>query len=209
MSGQRTRAVQAHQRGEPAQGLPPTSEGVANIMALSEEVRRVVTTVDASGTPVVLFDGDNPHKSVRPQRKTVSRLLWTTSETPAGIAGPVDRGQGHAGVAPPPRGSVFRIVDIPPTPKEVEELPVDYHASQHGESTPKRGLPPRHPLMHATRTVDYAIIMAGGIDMLLDDTQMHLKTRDFLIQQGTNHAWVNRGTEPCRIAFVLIDAQEP
>jgi hypothetical protein len=28
------------------------------------------------------------------------------------------------------------------------------------------------------------------------------------VQQGTNHAWVNRGTEPCRIAFVLIDAKE-
>ena len=32
---------------------------------------------------------------------------------------------------------------------------------------------------------------------------------DVLVQQGTNHAWVNRGTQPCRIAFVLIDAQEP
>jgi hypothetical protein len=29
------------------------------------------------------------------------------------------------------------------------------------------------------------------------------------VQQGTNHAWVNRGTQPCRIAFVLIDAAEP
>jgi hypothetical protein len=29
-----------------------------------------------------------------------------------------------------------------------------------------------------------------------------------LIQQGTNHAWVNRGKEPCRIAFILIDAKE-
>jgi len=30
-----------------------------------------------------------------------------------------------------------------------------------------------------------------------------------LVQQGTNHAWVNRGTEPCRIAFILIDSKEP
>jgi hypothetical protein len=30
-----------------------------------------------------------------------------------------------------------------------------------------------------------------------------------LVQQGTNHAWVNRGTEPCRIAFILVDAKEP
>jgi uncharacterized cupin superfamily protein len=63
--------------------------------------------------------------------------------------------------------------------------------------------------MHRTRTVDYAIVMEGEIDMLLDDSEIHLKAGDVLIQQGTNHAWVNRGTKPCRIAFVLIDAMEP
>jgi len=29
-----------------------------------------------------------------------------------------------------------------------------------------------------------------------------------LVQQGTDHAWVNRGERSCRIAFVLIDARE-
>lgn len=178
-------------------------------MALSEEVRRVVTTVDASGKAVVLLDGDNPHKVKREGRGTVSRLLWVTQETPADIASPADRAAVKIGVAPPAGGSIFRIVDIPPTPKEVDDLPLDYHHAQHGASTPKRHMPPRHPLMHATRTVDYAIIMQGEIDMLLDDTEIHLKAGDVLVQQGTNHAWVNRGTEPCRIAFVLIDAQEP
>jgi mannose-6-phosphate isomerase-like protein (cupin superfamily) len=158
-------------------------------MPLSKEVRRVVTTVNAEGKAVVLFDSDNPNKKVREGRGTVSRLLWVTNETPADIAGPKDRGSHYEGVAPPRNGSVFRMVDIPPITK--------------------RHMPPRHPLMHATRTIDYAIIMAGEIDMLLDDEEIHLKAGDVLIQQGTNHAWVNRGTEPCRIAFVLIDAQEP
>jgi len=176
-------------------------------MALSEEVRRVVTIVDASGKAVVLLDGDNPHKVKREGRGTVSRLLWVTQETPADIAGPADRAAVKIGVAPPAGGSIFRIVDIPPTPKEVDDLPLDYHHAQHGASTPKRHMPPRHPLMHATRTVDYAIIMQGEIDMLLDDTEFHLKAGDVLVQQGTNHAWVNRGTEVCRIAFVLIDAK--
>jgi uncharacterized cupin superfamily protein len=63
--------------------------------------------------------------------------------------------------------------------------------------------------MHRTRTVDYAIVMAGEIDMLLDDSEIHLKAGDVLVQQGTNHAWVNRGTAPCRIAFILVDAKEP
>jgi uncharacterized cupin superfamily protein len=63
--------------------------------------------------------------------------------------------------------------------------------------------------MHRTRTIDYAIILAGEIDMLLDDSEVHLKAGDILVQQATNHAWVNRGTTPCRVAFVLIDSDEP
>src|ERR1700739_837091 len=51
--------------------------------------------------------------------------------------------------------------------------------------------------------------MADEIDILLDASEIHLKAGDVLVQQGTHHAWVNRGTEPCRIAFVLVDAEEP
>jgi quercetin dioxygenase-like cupin family protein len=65
---------------------------------------------------------------------------------------------------------------------------------------------PRHPLMHATQSLDYAIVLEGECDMLLDDAEVHLRTGDAIVQQGTNHAWVNRGNRPCRIAFVMIDA---
>ncbi len=179
-------------------------------MSELKDIRRVVTIVDDDNKAKILFDGINPNRRVRPQRGTVSNLLWVTNETPADVGGNEDRGQREVAVAPPRGGSVFRIVDIPPITAEVEALPNDYHASQHGDSTPKRHQPPTHPLMHATRTVDYAIVMAGEIDMLLDDgEEVHLTAGDVLIQQATNHAWVNRGAEPCRIAFVLIDSQEP
>jgi mannose-6-phosphate isomerase-like protein (cupin superfamily) len=125
------------------------------------------------------------------------------------MSGSADRAARDIGIAPPSGGSIFRIVDIPPTPPEVDALDLDYQHRIVGDHAPARGLPPRHPLMHRTRTIDYAIIMAGEIDMLLDDTEIHFKAGDVLIQQGTNHAWVNRGSEPCRIAFVLIDAKEP
>jgi mannose-6-phosphate isomerase-like protein (cupin superfamily) len=49
--------------------------------------------------------------------------------------------------------------------------------------------------------------MAGEVDMELDDTTVHLKAGDVLVQRGTIHNWVNRGTEPCVIAFVLIAAK--
>jgi uncharacterized cupin superfamily protein len=75
--------------------------------------------------------------------------------------------------------------------------------------TEGHGAPARHPFTHRTRSIDYAFVLEGEIDMLLDDTEVHLRTGDILVQQGTNHAWVNNSTENCRIAFVLIDAQEP
>jgi len=71
------------------------------------------------------------------------------------------------------------------------------------------GAPARHPFTHRTRSIDYAFVLEGEIDMLLDDTEVHLRTGDILVQQGTNHAWVNNSQANCRIAFVLIDAQEP
>ncbi len=178
-------------------------------MAPSADVRRVVTTIDKNDKAVVLLDGANPHKKVRPNTQTVSRLLWVTDKTPADLSGSEDRAAIDIGIMPPRGGSIFRIVDFPPETEQMRKLdPSTMHHSL-GDGAPKRGLPPRHPAMHRTRTIDYAIVMAGEIDMLLDDTEIHLKAGDVLVQQGTNHAWVNRGTEPCRIAFILIDAVEP
>jgi mannose-6-phosphate isomerase-like protein (cupin superfamily) len=177
-------------------------------MALSDNIRRVVTTIAANDKAVVLFDGDNPHNFQRPHG-TVSRLFWVTDQSPADITGAADRAADFAGIAPPVGGSVFRIVDFPPTTPEMEALDLEYQQRHIGELSPKRGLPPRHPFMHRTRSVDYAIVLSGEIDMLLDEGEIHLRAGDVLIQQGTNHAWVNRGTESCRIAFVLIDAKEP
>jgi mannose-6-phosphate isomerase-like protein (cupin superfamily) len=187
---------------------PGARRGEETKMAMRKDVRRVVTTVDKDGKAVVLFDDVDQHAKVRPHG-TVTRLLWVADETPADMRGPADRAAREMGIAPPAGGSVFRIVEFPPTSKEVEALPLDYQHKIIGDHSPKRGLPPRHPMMHRTRSIDYAVIMSGEIDMLLDEGEVHFRAGDVLVQQGTNHAWVNRGTEPCRIAFILIDAQEP
>ena len=60
---------------------------------------------------------------------------------------------------------------------------------------------------HRTDSIDYAVVMSGEIDMELDDSVVHLRAGDVLVQRGTIHNWVNRGTTPCTIAFVLIDAK--
>jgi mannose-6-phosphate isomerase-like protein (cupin superfamily) len=50
-------------------------------------------------------------------------------------------------------------------------------------------------------------VISGEIDMELDESTVHLKAGDVLVQRGTIHNWVNRGTVPCVIAFVLIAAK--
>ena len=43
--------------------------------------------------------------------------------------------------------------------------------------------------------------------LTVDGSTTHLKAGDVVVQRGTVHNWVNRGTEPCVIAFVLIAAK--
>jgi hypothetical protein len=49
---------------------------------------------------------------------------------------------------------------------------------------------------NASPNLDYAVILSGEIDMMLDDASVHLKQGDVIVQQATNHARINRGTQP-------------
>jgi mannose-6-phosphate isomerase-like protein (cupin superfamily) len=161
--------------------------------------RRVVTG-HRNGKGAILYDGPAPNRKLRQASGLVSTLLWVTDESPADISGGADRAEREIGVPPPPRGSIFRVVEFPPGRKESSREAVLKEMGLSGQSDSG------HPGMHKTRSIDYAVVMEGEIDMLLDDSEVHLTAGDVLVQQGTNHAWVNRGTRPCRIAFVLIGA---
>jgi mannose-6-phosphate isomerase-like protein (cupin superfamily) len=166
----------------------------------------VVTGHDASGRAVVLIDGNAPNAKLRKATGLTSTLLWVTDGSPADNSGNKDGADRDIGVAPPERGSIFRMVDFPPAS---EAGTVD-NATMLKEMGLSGGhADPRHATMHRTRSVDYAVVISGEIDMLLDDSEVHLEAGDVLVQRGTNHAWENRGTESCRIAFVLIDADDP
>ena len=65
----------------------------------------------------------------------------------------------------------------------------------------------RHPLMHRTESIDYGIVLSGEIVLLLDDSEVHLKQGDVVVQRGTIHAWTNRTDTICRMAFILTDGR--
>ncbi len=172
----------------------------------SPEIRRVVTKLDPSGKAVVMIDEKT--KLVAPRPPSLVANIWVADKAQPDFSWTDDRGKAKVGVAPK-AGSIFRVVDF--APESATGHPTDVNAMMKiiGADAPNKGLPPRHPGMHRTRSLDYAVIISGEIDMLLDEGEVHLKAGDVVVQQATNHSWVNRGHEPCRVAFVLIESQEP
>ena len=142
------------------------------------KVRRVVTGHDAQGKAVVRID--EIAKNVLSRRQGIeAAVVWSTDTFPVDNDGDED-GSLRPMDTTLDNGTVFRIVRYEP------------------------GVVPRR---HRTDSVDYAVVMSGSIDMELDGETVTLKAGDVLIQRGTIHNWVNRGTEPCMIAFVLVSAK--
>jgi quercetin dioxygenase-like cupin family protein len=141
-------------------------------------VRRVVTGHDANGRAMVKVDEVAKNiTSSRPQQAAC--VIWTTEGFPVDNAGDADTSTRKVGTTLA-NGCVFRVVEFGP------------------------GVAPRN---HRTDSIDFAVVMSGEIDMQLDDNEVHLKAGDVLVQRGTIHNWVNRGSEPCVIAFTLVDAK--
>ena len=182
-------------------------------MPLSNNVRRIVTTVDdkRQGRRPVRRRQSAHRQAPRPSHH--SRLLWVTGETPADICGPADRAalaMGKIGISPPAGGSVFRIVEFPPIGPEVDKLDNDHLHHQIGDHAPnaracRRGIPTCTAPAPSTTPSSWT----ARSTCCSTTVEIHMKAGDVLIQQGTNHAWVNRGKETCRIAFILIDSKEP
>ena len=121
--------------------------------------------------------------------------LWLTTSAPAAFSFDEDAVK-PIGSIRRDNGTVFASSRFRrSSPAKKRKLPPDLMMKIVGDHAPARGVPVSHPLMHRTRTVDYAIIMSGEIDMMLDDKTVHLKAGDVVVQQATNHAWLNHGTD--------------
>ena len=176
--------------------------------ANASEICRVVTGLDANDKAVVLFDSRVPLRAGPFGLQATN--LWVTNSYPLGFSFKDDTAATPVGISPLDNGTKFRVVEFPPLDPATEaKMEPGGLMKAVGPVAPARGRPVTHPLMHRTRSVDYAVVLSGEIDMVLDDTSVHLKPGDTVVQQATNHAWVNHGTETCRILFVLMDSKQP
>ena len=144
------------------------------------KIRRVVTGHDDNGRAVVKIDEIcNHYKEGRPGALACN--VWTTDTSPANNSGSADDGKREGKFTMVENGTVFRIIEFRP------------------------GVTPR---VHRTDTIDYIVVMSGEIDMELETgEEVHLQAGDVMVQRGTVHNWINRGTQSCVAAFVLVHAQ--
>ena len=144
-------------------------------------IRRVVTGHDETGRAVVKIDATCAHfQQGRPGGYVCN--IWTTDTTPADNSSDADKGLREGKFTMIENGTVFRILDFRP------------------------GIQAR---IHRTDSIDYIVVMSGEIDMELEPggQEVHLKAGDVMVQRGTVHNWINRGTVPCVMAIVLVHAQ--
>ena len=171
--------------------------------------RVVVAMNDAAGRSRIARD--TPPQAVRSVAERpgyrVSNI-WATFGAPAPVGDP-DRIREITGLMPPKNGTVLRVIDYPPEPKDPAERARMFDAMFSKLFPQGAHRPPgaSHPGMHATLTIDYAIVLSGEIYAVMDEGETLLRAGDILIQCGTNHAWSNRSNDFCRIAFVLIDGR--
>ncbi|HZZ69113.1 MAG TPA: cupin domain-containing protein [Phenylobacterium sp.] len=171
-------------------------------------VRRILTGVNGAGRSCIVEDGVSPAMLTMDGRDGYrNNNLWRTLGADEPVDAP-DTVMAQAGVLPPPGGTVIRVIDIPPEAADPEEqrratdavfkamfADADHHAGHA-----------RHPGMHTTDTIDYAILLQGELVAVMDEDETVMRAGDILIQRGTRHAWANRSGQIARICFVLTDA---
>ena len=174
---------------------------------MAASFRRVVTGHDENGRAVCISDDTASNILQRPNRPGVTLTnFWQCASTPAEYDGDEETVAGPFVLHPPKGGSVFRVVEFEPEDPEVMKTLDGKAAFAEMGAADAVVEDARHPYMHRTNSVDYAVILKGEITMLLDDSDVELKAGDVVVQRGTNHAWSNRGKESCQIAFILVDA---
>jgi hypothetical protein len=114
-------------------------------------------------------------------------------------------------VVPGPGGTSLHFVTFPPG-SVFADPSFDAKASQEEALIRLRGLADHFekedPGMHKTNTVDYAVVYDGEMWLELDDGQtLHLNRGDVVVQNGTRHAWRNKGHKPVTMLFFLNGAR--
>jgi quercetin dioxygenase-like cupin family protein len=150
-------------------------------------VRRIVTGHDRAGHSVIVDDAALPATGIAEaddRADTRFYQVWATHEMPVDLSDDAltrQREGSATTIVGSGQGSVIRIGELGP-----------------GSRSP----------MHRTESLDYGILLEGECDMELDGGEtVTVHAGDVVVQRATNHVWHNRSPQPCRFAWILLDAE--
>jgi mannose-6-phosphate isomerase-like protein (cupin superfamily) len=172
--------------------------------------RRIVTG-NVNGKAAVQSDEPLPAYHFKTVPGYEHTLVWVNPETPD--LSKVQKLDSYPdSLVPGPGGTSLHFVTFPPG-STFADPSFDGEAARDEALVRLRGLADHFeeedPAMHKTNTVDYSVVYDGEIWMELDDGEtVHLKRGDVVVQNGTRHAWRNKGTEPVTMLFFLNGAKE-
>jgi mannose-6-phosphate isomerase-like protein (cupin superfamily) len=171
--------------------------------------RRIVTG-NVNGKSRIESDESLPAYEFKSVPGYEHTLLWVNPETPD--LGKEQSFDGYPdSVVPGPGGTSLHFVTFPPG-SVFADPSFDGEAAQKEALVRLPGLADHFekedPGMHKTNTVDYAVVYEGEIWMELDDGEtLHLMRGDVVVQNGTRHAWRNKGAKPVTMLFFLNGAR--
>lgn len=169
----------------------------------------MVTGQDASGKSVVVSDEEVEPVTLKLVPGVEFHRMWGANETPKLPTDGKPPSLHH--YFPPPGGFRWAFFTFPPETVAAPET-IDFKAALNEAAEKLPGLADvlelDHPGMHTTDTVDVEVILSGEVVLELDDgAEVSLRPGDTVVQNGTRHAWHNRGDVPVVIAVGLIGAQ--
>jgi hypothetical protein len=172
--------------------------------------RRIVTG-NINGKSVVQSDEQLPTYPFETVSGYEHTLFWVNSGTPD-LNKEQEFDHYPDSFVPAPGGTSLHMVTYPPS-SVFSDPSFDREAARKESLRRLPGLADHFekedPAMQKTNTVDYAVVYEGEIWLELDDGKtFHLERGDVVVQNGTRHAWRNKGTKPVTMLSFLNGAKE-
>lgn len=170
----------------------------------TEKINRIITEVAPDGTSVFA----NP---TEPRQAAAAGLdivnVWGTADGVPTLSRGTQEPQLFP-FFPNPGGTRAVVVDFPPPSANDDHASADEGIAEDPQPGLIEAFEADNPGMHTTDSIDYGICLSGEMYLELDNgEERRIAPGTIVVQQGTRHAWRNRGSEVCTMVFVLIGAQ--
>ena len=171
-------------------------------------IRRVVTGHTPDGKATIASDTEVVALTSALSPGAEWYKLWGADEAPTfpddGSPRP------YSTYFPPVGGFRFGVFTVPPQSARVPtNINIDEAVKEMEKLFPGalKYMEKDSPGMHTTDTIDFEYVISGEVWLELDNgKEVHLRPGDTVVQNGTRHAWRNKGTKPCRMVVCMIGA---